>query len=87
MIYHYAVIISMISHLSITWKLKFIYEKKIASLSCLIILVLDLLPGNFLDRRFMLPKKNIFYISTGETYEGVKADLNDLKIISGEHMV
>jgi UPF0755 protein len=52
-------------------------------------LALILLGGAFIGFKIFgptvnAPEKKYFYISTGENYEGVIADLHDLKIITGE---
>ena len=50
----------------------------------LIIIIFGFAAWKFFGPTIRVPKEKFFYISTGETYEDVKANLNDLKIISGE---
>jgi UPF0755 protein len=57
--------------------------------SILTILALLLVCGGFIAWKIFgptvaAPEKKYFYIRTGDNYEGVKADLHDLKIISSE---
>lgn len=60
-------------------------KKKIFLTVTLILLVIIVFTAwKFLGPTVRVPEKKYFYISTGETYEGVKADLSDLNIISGE---
>src|SRR5688572_6355107 len=50
----------------------------------LIIMIFGFAAWKFFGPTVRSPKEKFFYISTGETYDGVKADLNDLKIVAGE---
>lgn len=60
-------------------------KKKIFITITIVLLVIIVFAAwKFLGPTVRVPEKKYFYISTGETYEGVKADLSDLNIISGE---
>lgn len=49
-----------------------------------ILLIAGFIAWKFFGPAVHVPEKKYFYIRTGETYEGVKADLHDLKIVSSE---
>jgi UPF0755 protein len=59
-------------------------KKIIFGVLAVILLIMGFAAWNFLGPTVHTPEKKYFYISTGETYEGVKAGLHDLKIISSE---
>src|SRR5688572_32545644 len=59
-------------------------KKKIGfSILAIIFLTVGFAAWKFLGPTVHIPKKKYFFISTGESYDRVKADLVDLKIISG----
>jgi UPF0755 protein len=64
---------------------KSIMKRKIISgVSAFLILAAAFVAWNFLGSTVHVPENKFFYISTGETYSGVKADLHGRGIVSSE---
>ncbi len=59
-------------------------KKIILSILAAIVLITGFAAWKFFGPTVHSPEKKFFYIATGETYEGVKADLHDKKIVAGE---
>ena len=58
-------------------------KKILFSILIVILLMAAFTAWNFFGPAVHVPEKKYFYVHTGETYEGVKADLDEQKIISG----
>jgi len=59
-------------------------KKLVLSILTVIILLLGFAAWKFFGPTVHVPEKRFFYISTGETYEDLKSDLQNQKIISGK---
>jgi UPF0755 protein len=58
-------------------------KKILFSVLAVIVLIAGFTAWKFFGPAVLAPEKKFFYVSTGETYEGVKSGLNEQKIISG----